>query len=213
MLLTETTVDTGSRNDFHFRIEPPRSADRLASWREAFSHLNLPVNVPLDRVAGQFSMTDSEIHSVAAEFALVAESDSTRSPEHTLWDLCRERTRPRVDHLAQRVECVAGWDDLILPEAQKRILRDVAAHVRQRVTVYEAWGFAAQSNRGCGISALFAGASGTGKTMAAEVLADELGLDLYRIDLSQVASKYIGETEKNLAHLFDSGGERRDVLR
>jgi SpoVK/Ycf46/Vps4 family AAA+-type ATPase len=101
------------------------------------------------------------------------------------------------------------WEDLVLPEPERELLRQIAAHVRQRSKVYEEWGFAGKGKRGLGISALFAGASGTGKTMAAEVLAGQLGLDLYRIDLSSVVSKYIGETEKNLRRLFDaaeSGG-------
>jgi SpoVK/Ycf46/Vps4 family AAA+-type ATPase len=85
-------------------------------------------------------------------------------------------------------------------------------HVRQRTTVYETWGFAVKGARGLGISALFVGASGTGKTMAAEVLANELRLDLYRIDLSQVVSKYIGETEKNLRRVFDAAEEGGAVL-
>ncbi len=90
------------------------------------------------------------------------------------------------------------------PRRQRQILREIAAHVRQRARVYEEWGFAGKGARGLGISALFAGASGTGKTMAAEVLASELRLDLYRIDLSAVVSKYIGETEKNLRRVFDA---------
>jgi len=88
----------------------------------------------------------------------------------------------------------------------------IAAHVRHRVHVYERWGFAAQSARGLGISALFVGGSGTGKTMAAEVLARELRLDLYRIDLSSVVSKYIGETEKNLRRVFDAAEESGTIL-
>jgi len=92
------------------------------------------------------------------------------------------------------------------------MLRDIAVHVRQRTTVYETWGFASRGGRGLGISSLFAGASGTGKTMAAEVLANELHLDLYRIDLSQVVSKYIGETEKNLRRVFDAAEEGGAIL-
>src|SRR5262249_35465191 len=91
-------------------------------------------------------------------------------------------------------------------------LHRIAAHVRHRAKVYEDWGFAARSSRGPGISALFAGPSGTGKTMAAEVLAGELRLDLYRIDLSSVVSKYIGETEKNLRRIFDAAEEGGAVL-
>jgi SpoVK/Ycf46/Vps4 family AAA+-type ATPase len=87
---------------------------------------------------------------------------------------------------------------------QKRLLSEISAHVRQRLKVYETWGFGPRNTRGLGISALFTGPSGTGKTMAAEVLAKELRLDLFRIDLSQVVSKYIGETEKNLRRVFDA---------
>jgi SpoVK/Ycf46/Vps4 family AAA+-type ATPase len=91
-----------------------------------------------------------------------------------------------------------------LPEPQKDILHDIVSHVRQRAKVYGSWGFASKGVRGLGISALFAGASGTGKTMAAEALAGALRLDLYRVDLSSIVSKYIGETEKNLRRIFDA---------
>ena len=100
----------------------------------------------------------------------------------------------------------------MLPPDQLQLVRDVAAHVRQRARVYEQWGFSKRGSRGLGISAVFAGASGTGKTMAAEVIAAELELDLYRVDLSQVVSKYIGETEKNLRRVFDAAEEGGAVL-
>jgi len=112
--------------------------------------------------------------------------------------------RPRLDDLAQRIESTATWEDLVLPEQQRQTLKDIRAHVQQRAKVYQDWGFAGKGGRGLGTSALFSGASGTGKTMAAEVLAQELHLDLYRIDLSAVVSKYIGETEKNLRRIFDA---------
>jgi SpoVK/Ycf46/Vps4 family AAA+-type ATPase len=118
--------------------------------------------------------------------------------------VCRVQSRPQLDDLAQRIEPKESWDDLILPEPQKQIVRELVAHVRQRSQVYDRWGFAGRSNRGLGISALFSGSSGTGKTMAAGAMAQELKLDLYRIDLSSVVSKYIGETEKNLRRVFDA---------
>jgi SpoVK/Ycf46/Vps4 family AAA+-type ATPase len=117
-----------------------------------------------------------------------------------------------LEDLAQRIEPVSGWSDLVLPESQHRTLREIAVQVRHRARVYETWGFASKGARGLGISALFVGASGTGKTMAAEVLAHELQLDLYRIDLSQVVSKYIGETEKNLRRVFDAAETGGAVL-
>ena len=106
--------------------------------------------------------------------------------------------------MAQQIIPGAAWDDLVLPDAEKQVLRNIAVHVRQRAKVYEDWGFAGMGSRGLGISALFSGQSGTGKTMAAEVLANELKLDLYRIDLSRVVSKYIGETEVRLRQVFDA---------
>jgi SpoVK/Ycf46/Vps4 family AAA+-type ATPase len=112
-----------------------------------------------------------------------------------------------MEDLAERIVPVASWDDLVLPDMQKQTLRQLAGQVRYRMTVYETWGFSARGRRGLGISALFSGVSGTGKTLAAEVLARELRLDLYRIDLSSVVSKYIGETEKNLKKVFDAAEE------
>jgi len=117
-----------------------------------------------------------------------------------------------MDDMAQRIIPAASWDDLVLPEREYQVLRSIAAHVRQRIKVYDEWGFAAKGQRGLGISALFAGTSGTGKTMSAEVLAQELRLDLYRIDLSSVVSKYIGETEKNLRGVFDAAEAGATIL-
>jgi SpoVK/Ycf46/Vps4 family AAA+-type ATPase len=122
------------------------------------------------------------------------------------------QARPKLDDLAQRIEPAATWDDLVLPKVGLQVLRDVATQVHHRMTVYQSWGFATKGLRGLGISALFSGASGTGKTMAAEVLASELRMDLYRIDLSAVVSKYIGETEKNLRRVFDAAEEGGAIL-
>jgi SpoVK/Ycf46/Vps4 family AAA+-type ATPase len=119
-----------------------------------------------------------------------------------LWNASRERARQGLDSLAERIETRCGWDDLVLPPAQIEVLRTLAVQVRERDRVYRQWGFAEKSTRGLGIAALFAGTSGTGKTLAAEVISNELRLDLYRIDLASLVSKYIGETEKNLARVF-----------
>jgi SpoVK/Ycf46/Vps4 family AAA+-type ATPase len=123
-----------------------------------------------------------------------------------------ERTRGALDGLAERVDSRATWADLVLPERQMTVLTDIARHMRHRQTVYETWGLAATSARGLGITALFSGESGTGKTLAAEVLAHDLDLDLYRIDLAAIVSKYIGETEKNLKRLFDAADAGGAVL-
>ncbi|ACK70169.1 AAA ATPase central domain protein [Gloeothece citriformis PCC 7424] len=129
-----------------------------------------------------------------------------------LWQSCLTYTTPKIDKLAQRIELKATWEDIVLPEAIKGQLEHIVAQIRYRHQVYDEWGYRKRLNRGLGVSAVFAGESGTGKTMAAEVIANELQLNLYRIDLSTVVSKYIGETEKNLRRLFDAAEEGGGIL-
>ena len=117
-----------------------------------------------------------------------------------------------MNDLAQRIEPTATWKDLALPAAQLEILREIAARISQQATVNHDSGILEKTSSSVGTAALFAGLSGTGKTMAAKVLANELKLDLYRIDLSQVVSKYIGETEKNLDRIFDEAEQRDAIL-
>lgn len=129
-----------------------------------------------------------------------------------VWQACREQARGGLDALAQRVSGSTGFDDLVLPEPHLRVLREITEHLRQRDRVYLEWGMGGKSERGRGLCALFAGESGTGKTLAAEAIANEAGLDLYRVDLATVISKYIGETEKNLKRLFDAAHASGAVL-
>ena len=129
-----------------------------------------------------------------------------------LWAACRAQTRPRLDTLARRIEPVARWDDLVLPDAELALLHHIVDQVRGRATVLRSWGLAERVTRGSAVTALFAGGSGTGKTLAAEVIAHELELDLYRVDLAGVVSKYIGETEQNLRRVFDAAEEGGTLL-
>jgi SpoVK/Ycf46/Vps4 family AAA+-type ATPase len=128
------------------------------------------------------------------------------------WEVYRVQKRARLEKLAQRIDAIATWDDLVLPKAQKATLHEIAEHVRRGMKVYKAGGGVAKRARGLGISTLFSGVSGTGKTTAAGVLGNELQLDLYRIDLSTVVAKYVGETEKRLRRLFDAAEESAVIL-
>jgi SpoVK/Ycf46/Vps4 family AAA+-type ATPase len=166
------------------------------------------LNGQVDQLIAQFSLNRPQIEAAVRH----AGNGSTGSLEERLWEASRIQARPQLDDLAQRIESTVTWDDLILPPRELATLRNIAVHLRQRLRVYETWGFAQKSSRGLGLSALFAGPSGTGKTLASEVLANELRLDLYRIDLSQVVSKYIGETEKNLARVFDAAESGGTIL-
>lgn len=194
-----------------FDVRKPTTTEQRDLWDRALGVQSHALNGHVDQIVSQFDLAATAIDA-ACTSAFDDPGTGTAVSAGRLWDACRQQARPRLDDLAQRIEPAATWNELVLPELQLRMLRDIALHVRHRMTVYERWGFAARSSRGLGISALFAGASGTGKTMAAEVLANELRLDLYHIDLSQVVSKYIGETEKNLRRVFDAAEEGGAIL-
>jgi ATP-dependent 26S proteasome regulatory subunit len=191
-------------------VERPTTDEQRALWESALGTASSSLDGRVEALVSHFDLGAPTIYAACAEaLGRVAADDGDAAvslDDHgaALWEACRVQARPRLENLAHRIRPIATWEDLVLPQAPKGVLREITTHVRQRLKVYETWGFAAKSGRGLGISALFTGASGTGKTMAAEVLANELRLDLYRIDLSQVVSKYIGETEKNLRQVFDA---------
>jgi len=117
-----------------------------------------------------------------------------------------------LEQLAQQIKVKTDWKQLHLPLEQVSLLHKITDHVSRRNRMLEGYGLPDRIKRGVGISALFTGISGAGKTMAAQVIANDLKLELYRIDLSRVVSKYIGETEKNLARLFDAAEESNAIL-
>ena len=198
----------GLENSLRMDVAKPTPAEQKEVWAAA---LGEAAGATPALLAAQFNMSVAGIqqnaHRAASDPAAAASGLHER-----LWTACLSSTRPRLDTLAQRIEAKATWEDIVLPPAETGLLRQIAAQVGQRSTVYESWGFARKMSRGLGISALFAGDSGTGKTMAAEVIANDLRLNLYRIDLSAVVSKYIGETEKNLRRLFDAAEDGGAIL-
>ena len=220
ILTTRSARKSSQRSLVLFDVENPTRGEQAELWEAALQSSFPHLNGKLSTVVSQFNLGPAAIRSAAWQASVEtrqrgAGEDTGRESdtlvEH-LWDACRIQARPRLEGLAQRIEAGATWDDLVLPDLQKQVLRQIVVHVRQRAKVYQTWGFGSKGSRGLGISAMFAGASGTGKTMAAELLARELRLDLYRIDLSQVVSKYIGETEKNLRRVFDAAEEGAAVL-
>ncbi|MDN6873809.1 ATP-binding protein [Pseudomonas citronellolis] len=186
-----------------FAVDRPDVPEQRRLWREALGERAAALAPTLDALAGQYRLGARRIAGIAAQLDA---SDPAR-----LHAACRGDARA-MSELAQPIEARAQWHDLVLPEAQLQTLRQIAVHTRHRLTVHHDWGFADGGSRGLGIATLFWGDSGTGKTLAAEVLANALGLALYRIDLSAVVSKYIGETEKNLRRVFDSAEELGAIL-
>jgi hypothetical protein len=188
--------------------------ERLILWQAALKDkaalqdkAALPDNAPyLPRLAYDFPLSAAEINLISAEFQNAVPS------ENRLRAACRRHSPLHIPPCVDKLPALAAWEDLVLGEGPLNALKSLAAQVKYQAQVYQQWGFARHSTRGLGITALFAGPSGTGKTLAAEVLAHELDLMLLRIDLSQVVSKYIGETEKQLDEVFKAGERGGAIL-
>lgn len=182
-------------------VGKPLPAEQRALWHRAITDVAPDQAEDLAaQLAGQFDLDQHAIHAACAEAA----EGTAEGLRDRLWLAGRRKSRPFMERLAEKLDAKARWEDIVLPGPETDLLHRIAEQVRLRARVYDEGGFRARMNRGLGISVLFAGDSGTGKTMAAEVLANALQLDLYRIDLSAVVSKYIGETEKNLRRVFDA---------
>jgi Winged helix domain, variant/ATPase family associated with various cellular activities (AAA) len=180
-------------------------AERRAVWEREVAGSGVDTR----ELAGKFVLSPSQIHAAVRaardDAALRADAEHAVTPAD-LERAARSQSSGGLRRLAQRIEPVFGWDDIVLPPQVRAQLRDVTAAVRQRQVVYADWGFERKLARGKGLPVLFSGASGTGKTMAAEVIAGDTGLDLYKVDLATVVDRYVGETEKHLREIF---GEAR----
>ncbi len=197
-----------AENRVVMEIMKPTTLEQQQLWTEV---LRGDAENQSSGLAEQFSFNQGEIKRIAKS-VLGKESQNESQSGGDLWLSCRAVARTGMEQLAQRIDAKAKWEQLVLPMEQKATLHHITQQVNQRNRVYDEWGFRNLMNRGLGISALFAGESGTGKTMAAEVIAKELQLDLYRIDLSSVVNKYIGETEKNLRKLFDAAEDSGAIV-
>ncbi len=191
-------------------FDMPDFIQRRACWQVHLArHNRILHDVDLDALADRFQLTPTQI----AEATMVAhhlsqlrasrDGDVTAAPDlDEFFSAARAQSGHDLEALAHKIEPLYTWDDLVLPSDTLRQLHDICHQVVHRHTVLETWGFDRKLAMGKGINALFAGPSGTGKTMAAEIISHALGLELYKIDLSGVVSKYIGETEKNLSRIF-----------
>lgn len=192
----------------------PDYAQRAAIWRRALGAASVEPGA-VEAVAGRFRLSTAQIEQAAAIARDAAwQRDPDASPVHfdDLASAARLVSSGSLGRLAKHVEARHAWDDLVLPSDRIAQLRELCDQFIYRPLVYDTWGFGKRSSLGTGLSALFAGPSGTGKTMAAEVIAGELALDLYKIDLSGVVSKYIGETEKNLERIFEMARDSNAIL-
>lgn len=196
-----------------FQMRLPALWQRIWLWKEALSLQGVQDETAIGELAVQFDFTPGMIGDAAACAAKKAHIDGRNAVEiRDIYEACQEKISHRLGERASRVNAVCTWDDLILEEEPKSLLMQACAQISYRYRVYEEWGFRKKLAYGRGVAMLFAGPPGTGKTMAAQALARELNLELYKVDLSGVLSKYIGETQKNLKEIFDEAQKSKSIL-
>src|SRR5947209_4174339 len=197
-------------------VSPPSASQRVRIWSEALNgNQASQSDLDVQALATKFRLTGGQIYDAvgtAQSLAALRDRDESQIMMQDLLDSCRLHSNQKLTSLARKIHPTYRWGDIVLPADRIDRLSDICNHVRYRKQVYEEWGFDRKLAYGKGLTVLFAGPSGTGKTMAAQIIASELGLDLYKIDLSNVVSKYIGETEKNLAYIFAEAETSNAIL-
>ena len=190
------------------------AASPAQAWRDALHNDDADAG-DIEMLAGRYRLPTARIHAAGVYAARLARLQRGPLATPELDDLIRAarlQGPSGLSKLARKIEPIHRWEHLVLPVDAQRQLREICARVEHATRVFKDWGFGPRMSLGKGTSALFVGASGTGKTMAAEVIAADLGLDLYKIDLATVVSKYIGETEKNLDRVFEAARYTNAVL-
>lgn len=206
-LTSDAAVALGDRTAIVVEVPLPTLAERRAAWAH---HAGID---DVDDVAAKFRLSMSQIADGAEVARQTAAVDGAAAPGPEHLDLgARRASSGRLGELAVRLDPAFGWDQLVLPERPLEVLHSISAYLRHRDLVLSEWGYGRTVARAQGLKTLFAGESGTGKTMAAQVLARDLGLELFRIDLATVISKYIGETEKNLDRIFGAAEGSNAIL-
>ncbi|HEY83697.1 MAG TPA: ATP-binding protein [Chloroflexi bacterium] len=193
-------------------FSPPPYHRRQILWRR-FLNDSLPdADAALASLAGQFILTGGQIRDAVASARDIAARRGDELQPRDLFAAARDHSSRRLSKLARKIVPRYTWGDIVLPVEQVEVLREIVAMVRGRPKVLEEWGVGKKLASSAAVALLFAGPPGTGKTMAAEVIANDLQLDLYKIDLASVVSKYIGETEKNLEKIFDEAQSSNAIL-
>lgn len=194
----------------------PDASTRTQTWKRLLGEARHSLSDDdIVTISSKFPFTSGQVReaiSTARNKSLWMSQPSASLDMRMLNEACRGQAAPNLGQLARLIKPAFGWDDLVLPGELTGQLREIAAHVTRAQVVLEQWGFQRKLPYGRGVTGLFHGGSGTGKTMAVSIIAADLGLDLYKIDLSMVVSKYIGETEKNLNRVFAEAQDSSAIL-
>jgi hypothetical protein len=208
--------DTGLPHNFikvDIDVEPTDENSRLVLWEAFTKGHKLNSDIDLPELASKFRFMPGQIRNAVEQAAGLCEVYGSHSIDAiTLHKCCYSQVVMRLDTLATQVRPAYSWDDLVLPADQMGLLKEACMHVKYKHTVYHKWGFGKKVSYGRGLSMLFSGPPGTGKTMAAQVIANQLHMEMYKIQLSQIVSKYIGETEKNLRQVFEEAKNSNCIL-
>jgi AAA+ superfamily predicted ATPase len=198
-----------TRRCVELEIGMPDDGERLALFRRYFTGMGEERDMV--EMSAKFRFTPAQI-ARAATGADYERRVKGCADSETLHRCCRAQAAHKLDRLASVIAPMYDWDDITLPDAQKELIQRACAHIKYRHRVYQDWGFSEKISYGTGLSILFSGAPGTGKTMCAQIIAKQLGLEAYKINLAQLVSKYIGETEKNLAAVFREARRSSGIL-
>lgn len=194
-------------------LEALTESERLEMFRSCLQDVTLSDEVTEEELAAKFDFSPQQIRLACRQAAGLSGLDGkTMLDGATLHAACYQQVVHKLGELAHRVPPAYTWEDVVLPAAQKRLMQQACGHIRYRYRVYHQWGFESKISYGRGLSILFAGAPGTGKTMCAQVIARQLNMEMYKINISQVVSKYIGETEKNLQAVFREAKNSNCIL-
>jgi len=211
----EPTDFSDNQNFLRLEIRQPNYKGRVMMWNKSLENGKSTQSLDILSLADKFRLSHGQIKdatSTAKSLALWRDPDNSEISMDDLNKACRLHSNRMLSTLAKKVLPNFTWNDIVLPKQSFDQLKEICNYVKFRAIVYDSWGFDKKLSIGKGLNALFAGPSGTGKTMAAEIIANELKLDLYKIDLSSIVSKYIGETEKNLSRIFEEAESANSIL-
>jgi AAA+ superfamily predicted ATPase len=211
------TVDRKHCIDLEIEIAPLEDEERAVVWQQLAQDYDVEVPIDWEALSARFQFNPGQmVHALRSARTIVEwnrdEHHSKSIGWHELIQACYKQLNHTLGSKSKLLSPKDSWEDLILPMAQREKLQHACNHIQYKHTVYGRWGFNKKLSYGTGISLLFSGPPGTGKTMAAEIVAKELDMEIYKIDLSQIISKYIGETEKNLKEIFDEAQASYAVL-
>lgn len=193
----------------------PKISQRKDYWKSFSKNYILDQSVDIDAFSGNFRFTPGQIQTVLrlgeSNSVWNGKSNGQIGPED-LNVACYTQSNRKLNKLSSKIKKTYTWDMLVLPADQMSQMKEICNQVKFRSLVYESWGFEKRLSLGKGLNVLFSGPPGSGKTMAAEVIANEIGLEIYKVDVSQIVSKYIGETEKNLSEIFAEAETSNAIL-